>query len=434
MDKIKYHKSLNVLFGEPLGDFNYWVDKNLIPIGTLHPYESYNNKIPDEDIVTIPFDPLDTPLTKRRAMNILILGGSGDGKSIMGKQIWSILHEAGYYCIYVDPKSTDSGRAQKPWESKRMAPYMKPKGIPLKHYLPVWATNNYQHMIHNFENNIYSARLENIDEREMWQGLGMTEIAASRVTKIIRDNRREINFDLLKMKLSMLNTDELPGQTLNNVMRTLADLEYFEMVNENYSELDMLKVWKKKPTKDSKTGTSICISYNNASKIQMTFDIGHKINQSAKYYHLRNNQVPIMWFLDDSSYYADNFKEVSFNFAVYEIRNIGYNYRSLGVYNILAVQSLAIIDEGVAESYRMKIISPLFQGVDQLSKINLPKKAVQYLKEGLLVKDKARHLMQYLLIDENNEVIPFFPFTPPCNHFTEIYFPQQKTGQTRAGA
>jgi len=434
MQKVKYHKSWNVLFGEPLGDFNYWVDKNLVPIGTLLPYESYKGKIPDEDIVTIPFDSIDTPLTKRSALNILILGGSGDGKSLISKQIWSILHEAGYYCIYIDPKSTDSGRAQKPWNSKRIAPYLKPKGIELRHFMPVWATSNYQHMVHNFKNNIYSARLENIYEREMWQGLGMTEIAASRVTKIVREKNKIINFDVLKHELSLLPVDELPGQTLNNVMRTLADLEYFEMVNESYPEINMLRVWKQKLVKDSKTGTSICISYNNASKIQMTFDIGHKINQSAKYYHLRNNHMPIMWILDDSSYYADTFKEVSFNFAVHEIRNIGYNYRSLGVYNILAVQSLAIIDEGVAESYRIKIVSPLFQGVDQLSKINLPKKAIQYLKEGLLIKNKARHLMQYLLIDENNEVTPFFPFTPPCNHFTEIYFPIQKSEKVRVDA
>lgn len=407
-----------------MGDYQYWVKKRKIPIGTLHPYPFYKGKIPDCDIVTISFDPLDTPLTKRKAMNILMLAGSGDGKTMLSKCIWAILHEAGYYCIYVDPKSTDSGRAQKPWNSPWRAPYTKPQGIPLTHFMPVWATSNYKHMAHNFK--LYSSRLKRITEREMWQGLGMTEIAASKVTKIVKEYGGNISLDILKSEISQLPTDELPTQTLNNVMRTLTDLEYFEMVNDTIPELNMLKEWRRRPYKDSKTGHSICMSYNNASRIQMTFDIGHKINQSAKYYHTHNNQVPIMWFLDDSSYYAKEFKEVTFNFAVHEIKNIGYNYRSLGVYNCMAVQSLAIIDEGVAESYRIKIISPLFAGVDQLSKINIPKKAINFLKtDGQLVKDRTRHLMQYLLVDEDNNVTPFYPFTPGCNHFTEIYFPKQ---------
>jgi hypothetical protein len=154
----------------------------------------------------------------------------------------------------------------------------------------------------------------------------------------------------------------------------------------------------------------------------MTFDIGQKIKESAKLYFTKNNRTPIMWFLDDASYYAKEMKTiVPYNFAVQEIMEIGYNYRSLGISNCLAVQSLGIIDENVAETYRIKIISPLFQSIDQLSSINIPRKAINYLREGILVKDKKQHLMQMILIDEDNNVIPFFPFTPPCNHFTDIY-------------
>ena len=141
-----------------------------------------------------------------------------------------------------------------------------------------------------------------------------------------------------------------------------------------------------------------------------------------RYYFEEENRNPIMFFFDDAGYYAKEKKElVKYNYAIQEIVNIGRNYRSLGLNNCLAVQSLGIIDENIAEAYNIKIITPSFSDPESLSSINIPKRAIAILKQGLFV-DKANHVMEYLLINERNEVIPFFPFMPCVNHFSEVYF------------
>ena len=399
---------------------NYWPDNFTIPLGSLLPPETYKGKIPMCDIVTIKFDPTDTPFTKRNAFNVLLLGGSGDGKSMLMKIIWWVLHYSGYFCVYVDPKSTDAGRAKKAWKSRRIPPLMSPMGIPLVHFVPVWATQKSQALMHNFE--VYTTRLSRIDEREMWQGLGMQEVGASVVKQILDLYGGDISLEELEREIHRTPDEELPQQSRNNVLRTIKTIQHFGVVSPSYPELDLMRAWRGK-----EGNRSAVLSYNNASKQLMTFDLGQKIREASMYYQEYKEKVPIIFLLDDASFYARDLKPlVKYNFASEQIIEIGNNYRSIGLNNILAVQTLGIVDEDVADTYKIKIISPKFRGADQLGKIGVPDRAIRYLKSGALSKDKKKRLMQYLLITEDDEVVPFYPFTPPCNHFDEIYFPKQE--------
>lgn len=409
-----YAHALSTLNGIPIGDVDFWVEKGKIPLGTVKPYSSYGGpeNIPMKDIVTIDFDPVDTPSTERKAMNVLNLAGSGDGKTLMGKNVWAVLHAAKYYCCYIDPKSTDSGRAKMPWESKRLAPHVVPRGIALAHYMPIWAIRKeFKHLEHNFIK--FSTRLHKLTEPEMWRGLGMTSIGANNVAIIIRRYIEEEMPLTIRRLCTEIKELELNSGTENAILDRISEVEAFGIVNSRVGELDLLQEWEK--------GNSVCISYNSCSPTFMSFDVGQKINEAANLYHA-GNRIPIMFFLDDSKYYSKRIQGSNFNFAVDEIANIGFNYRSLGVFNWMNVQSLAIIDEAIAESYRIKIISPLFYNTDSLASIGIPKVALKMLKENKLIKDKKNHLMQFLLITEDNEVVPFFPFTPPCGHFEEVYF------------
>ena len=78
------------------------------------------------------------------------------------KVAWSVLHKAGYFTLYIDPKSTDSGRARIKWDSDRLAPKMVAEGIPWTHFIPAMATRGYEHLIHNFR--VYASRLKDINE------------------------------------------------------------------------------------------------------------------------------------------------------------------------------------------------------------------------------------------------------------------------------
>ena len=428
MTRVNLIKCWTNLTGITLNQKDFWINLNKIPIGCIEKYEDYPQvydpktkkylrKIPYKHIVTIDYDPINTPSTKRNALNILLLGGSGDGKSLLIKCIWSILHDGGYYCGYVDPKSFDAGKSRKGWYgSPRIAPYLEPKGIKLQHFIPVWAVNKVPHLAHNFRK--YCTRLTRIKEREMWQGLGMSDIGASHIAKIIIKyikNKRDLSIFELKQIYNAKEFGTLPPGTAENIYRILMNLEEYEVISDDYPELNLLLEWKQ--------GNSVVISYADASILYRTFDIGQKIKQSLDIQYKTNpkKRIPIMWFFDDSSYYAKKHELIKYNFAVREIMNIGNNTRSLGLYNCMAVQSLGIIDENVAETYKIKLISPMFMNPQTLSKINIPKSAIDSLVYNDVYKDRKNHDLQWIMITPDNTVVYFYPFTPNCNHFEEVY-------------
>ena len=80
---------------------NIYAQQGVIPVGTIRPCFEYDGEIPLTDIIYLPFDHINHPDAKRKPFNILVLGGSGDGKSNWMKLPWSILHDAGYYVIYI---------------------------------------------------------------------------------------------------------------------------------------------------------------------------------------------------------------------------------------------------------------------------------------------------------------------------------------------
>lgn len=425
MQKVSLDKTWNQLLDLPIGNTMYWIEKCQIPIGTLYPVESYplledgKRNIPNSDIVTIPFDPVETPFTSRYAMNMLFLGDSGDGKSLIMKLIWYFLDLAGFNSLYIDSKSTDSGRAKWAWHnSPRLPPYTEPAGVPLVHYMPAWAWNPKDPLAHNFR--VYSHNLKEMNNMEMWQGLGMTELPASKVAKIIKQ-LREPTFEKIRKELYCMSREELSPSSYENAIRTLQNVEDYMIASDQFPELNLINEWSR--------GNNICVSYNNISKILMTFDIGFLIKKVANYYYDRKLKYPTMFIFDDSFVYAKKFDFVKYNFAVEEMMKIGNLYRSLGMYNITALQSVSIIDEAVAETYGIKLISPKFSAPDSLTNIGVPKKAINYLKnagqDDGLVLDTKNHLLQWILIDKDKQVVPFFPFTPPCNHFKEVYFEKE---------
>lgn len=394
---------------------NIYIKENKIPLGTKRPYYEYQDgEIPEEDIVYIYFDPITKQTTERKAFNGLIIGGAGDGKSSLLKLIWFFLQKAGYHCVYIDPKSTESGRARRATTIglNRLPPRINPEGIKLRHYMPSFATRNFDHMIHNFKQ--YSLRLHNITEKEMFQGLGTTKLGALKMDKIIKESNKKITVKELIQEIEIrYEQREINAQAFSSMYSIISDLDY-HLINEKYPELDLLT--------DFKEGYSVCISYNACSFTWMTFEIGLRIYQSVRFFHDNGNRTPIMFFMDDSSFYAVERKEIlKYNLAVEEIKNIGFNYRSVGIYDWLAIQSLSIIDDRVSESYKLKIITPSFNNPDSLSSINVPKRVIELLKNRGLLIDKERHVMEYVLIREDNSVHRFFPFLSPCNHFSEVY-------------
>lgn len=411
--KLNYEKCWRVCLGNKKDEnINPYAEEGVIPIGTRRPYYEYDGNIPPEEIVFIHFDGINTPFTQREALNILMLAGSGDGKSLQMKNIWATLHDAGYYCIYIDPKQGESTRAKSPniqWSTDRIAPALKPKGIKLRSYMPTFATKYFEQFAHNFK--IYALRLGDFDEKEIWQGLGVTPIASSKVAKIIYNNKH-ITLKKLYARLNELQeSGELKSVSLEAVYSRLVDLEDFNFIDDNIPEIDLMK--------DFREGYSVTITYNSRERIFMGFDVGEKVKRCVKFF-AGGNRNPIMFFFDDSSFYAQYLRNQSYNYAIEEIMNIGFNYRSMGIYNCMAVQTLSIIDEKVAETYKIKLLSPKFQNPDGLAKIGIPKEVIFYLKAGELMIDDANKTMEWVAVFSDGSFVRYFPFMPNCNHFKEV--------------
>jgi len=339
--------------------------------------------------------------------------------SLLFKIIWGILSKAGFYCLYIDPKSHDAGRAVMKWDkSPRLPPYLEPEGIPLAHYIPDCSKRNIMQIQHHFRK--YARRIKDVDQREMWMGLGMSSQAGIATSKLIRRGVTRIGG--IKSELKMMeDAGEITSHTLGNAYRVLDYVEDYGYLDDDIKELNLMRTWKDEEK-------SVVISYNAMSPAILTFDVGLCIYQAKEYYFNKGNRNPIMFFLDDGKFFADEVPNVDYNFAMEQIKEIGFNYRSLGIYNCLAVQSLAIVDEAVAETYNIKLVSPYFSNPDSLKKINIPQKAINYIKDNVLVKDKKNYRVQWLLVDEDNNVIPFFNFTSACSHFTEIYHAKEGEG------
>src|SRR3990167_7591674 len=99
----------------PIGkdELNIYAQRGIIPLGTKYHQSEYFGKIKEEDIVFANFELASKfPFNTRNPFNMLILGGTGDKKSLMMKLMWSIFHAAGYNCLYIDPKSVESGNAK----------------------------------------------------------------------------------------------------------------------------------------------------------------------------------------------------------------------------------------------------------------------------------------------------------------------------------
>jgi hypothetical protein len=273
----------------------------------------------------------------------LLLGGSGDGKTLLMKLIWSFLHSAGYSCCYFDPKSIDSGRAQKGWKSPYMPPWTKPEGIKLKHYSPVWSYEK----LDNYENYLtfYSIPLEEFDTRTYWEALGMSPKAATKTDKackMLRDKNKKVTIPRIESLLKeMLDNDEIFSQTFSTATSVLGDLDYFNITNIiDYEVLDLQKCFD--------NGLSVCISYSNVSPQLLTFDVGFQIRKMVNIAKKGLLKKPVVFFFGDAGFYAKELKTVKFNFAVKEITDIGNMYRSLGLNSVIEAQSLGVIDEEVA--------------------------------------------------------------------------------------
>lgn len=411
--KSQYPHLWNYLTYGKEEDINPYAQEWQIPLGTSEHPSYYSGEIPENDIIVHQLKDLDKDFNQREACNILILGASGDGKTLIEKNIWCNILDLGFNCVFIDPKSYTSGRAKLKWgeNTKRIAPHLKPKGIKLKHYIPAFRHGE-NLLEHNFK--IYSLRPSDLKEMVMWESLRLSPIATDFILEIINRNPKS-NVDYIIRQLEgKMKEKTLNSQAFHSSIGKLIIAKRKGIFDEQYQQINLLE--------DFKEGYSVCISYNSGNDKLTCLDIGLKIHQCNDYYLKRLSKNPVMFFLDDASFFTDPLNvPPSENYAVEQIKNIIFNYRANGIYCTLAVQSLSIINASIVEEFPIILISPLFKRYDELIRIGIPMDIIYLFKTNQLIIDSDNHALQWIKYYKGKWEL-FFPFTPQCEHFREIYF------------
>lgn len=419
---VIYAKTRAELEGKVFADPFYWINQGKIPIGTVYgapePYR-------EEDIVYINFDPVDETksFTSRALFNLLILGASGDGKSLLNKIIWYFLQKAGYKVCYIEAAKLDeASRAMRPWKSNRMPPHVEQEGIPLTHYIPSFVARTVDDaFVHNFR--IYGSNLSDLVDAEYWMSLGLPRTGASVVAQIIKqlvDDGEEVTIGHIKHKADIkLELDIIFKATRISIETVLDDVEKNDLFKGK--PLDLYKAWQE--------NNSVVISYDDIAAVRfMVFDVAQLIRKASRYSVTKKMRTPMVFiFGDAATFLAGKIEFVESNMALSETKKIGRNYRSKGLGSIVEIQDMDGIDEALAKSYPRKFISPSFNP-DGLARTNISAEIIKNLHpdSGRLHRDKENHQMTWQISFEDGTHVRVDPFTPNCNHFTQVYRYKEK--------
>ena len=413
-----YAKTRAELMGKVFADPFYWINKGRIPIGTLFGSPDFYT---ESDVVWIPFDSVDesSSFTTRALFNLLLLGGSGDGKSLLNKVIWYFMQKAGYKVCYIEAAKLDeAARAAWPWKSSRLPPHVEAERIPLTHYIPSFVARTVDDsFIHNFR--VYASNLSDLIDAEYWMSMGLPRTGASIVARIIQDlneGGKDVSVQAVRERVKFqLDDDSIFKATYTSINNVLMDVQENKIFDGK--PLELYDAWQEK--------NSVVISYDDVMAARyMVFDVGQLIKKASRYATTKKMKTPMLFiFGDASSFLKGKIEFVESNMALNETRKLGNNYRSKGLNGILEIQSVDLVDSTIAETFKIKIISPLFANPASLAQLNIPAEVIKNLnpESGRLHRDKDNHDLTWQLVLEDGSHVRFRPFTPPCMHFTQKY-------------
>ncbi len=427
-------KCREALFGEIVSSGDYWKERSRIPMGLLFPHvfeeypfnDSGERVIPVGDIFSIPIEAVDEgkSFTNRSIFNLLLLGGTGDGKTLQLKNIWWFLDSFGFKIVYFDSAKLDeAARAYLPWRESlsRPAPFVEKDGISLHAFIPSFVSRDFGDDLDTVKHlRKYGFRLKDLVFSEYWMSLGCSTPAADFLSQVVKDyngSNRDISLADLEYELRMGRDDErIHGTSAAQASRTISSLRSNDFFNGR--PLDLMKEW------DSKN--SVVVAYNDISSAHlMVFDVGYLIRNASTFSSKQGMKVPMFFICGDASSYArPNIPFVELNTALIELGKLSRNYRAKGLNGILEVQDLHSIDGGIAQSFKNYIISPFFKDLEGLKRLNVPEIVIDWLKspeEHGMRKDKDGRRITWIYVNEAGQAVRYEPFTPLCNHFFDPF-------------
>ena len=397
---------------------DYWKNKGEIPLFCKEPPSSYEEQIPDEDVITMKIDTRNAQ--ERNPMNALICASTGVGKTRLIKNIIKGYHKQGYRILIFEPKSVEMMNGSKIGRGRYLHRLDKNERLPISAYCPNYIKNylsiNFPSMLKKVK--FYSASIDKLNYPEIWQSFGVPVKPASLIIEMIEKGHKDINF--IYKQISGMSMHAMTRQAAISSLDSIKATNFFG----TKKVLPLAEEWEK--------GNIVSIEYFSRDGSLLNTDIGlvldlvRDIGLQESHGGLKNVTKKLLVF-DDAFYYAGMSASMAtkfsggINLAIRNIGNCQNNFRTWGIDTIFTVQSpdSNAIYPALIDGCTTKLISYV-ENPSALSN-KIPYAAFSLLNpdkpgSSSLYVDEANYIYQWIYVKGKTRFQTGFPWDCSVGH------------------
>jgi hypothetical protein len=315
---------------------DYWKEKAEIPLFSKEPFDEYDDKIPDDEVITLK---IDTRSAQERApFNALVCASTGVGKDRLVKQIIKGYWKQKYKILVIEPKGYEMFNARYMGTGKRLHHFDKNEKLPMVGYCPNYARKylekNFPEMLTKVK--FYSPDVSKLDYIEVWQSFGIGAKAAASIVEQIEKGK--FNLDSFYSMVKGMDLHTLTKQAATSSLEQLQATNFFGTTK----HLNLEKEWEE--------GNIVDVMYFSRDGFMMNTDIG-LILDLVRDIGIRESKNGLdkvtkkLIVFNDAFYYAGLSATLAtkmsgnINLAIRNIANCQNNFRTWGIDTIFIVQS-----------------------------------------------------------------------------------------------
>ena len=331
---------------------DFFVNAGYFPIGTKQIYSEYidSSHVPEDDWIyfDLPKEIHEDSEQSRQVFSMAIINPPGFSKTTLMIRILSYFYQAGYLCIYIDPKGKDIPKMKKLGSLTFLHPKENPIKLPIVTLLPKYVENmSYDKELGTklFDTSgfdvTFSHNLYEFTEKEDWLSFGLgdgaTENVINSMNKINKQNRK-YTIELLLRSAGLSAGSSISHSSKQSAERKLTFLLNSKFFDTESEIMDIRKYWNENKIP--------IIGYFEKEKEFITTSIGNIIKQVRRFYSLYNK--PILIIIDDFAYAAGSDLDSSIS-SVKGSKTLLEMGRSANLNLLVGFQYLRQIHEGIVK-------------------------------------------------------------------------------------
>lgn len=385
-------------------NFDHFVKRKEIPLGTKRPFYAYKGRCQVSDIVTMKID-------LNNIMNLLMVTFSGSGKTRLLKRIMKYLQLMGCDIMAFDPKGGNFLSGGTVGTCPRLHPFERKTTLDIVSCMPSFVANKMEESMSpkKFKQHIkFSYDMKSLKNPMVWRALGFADKGANFMIQQIEKGR---TFDQISSILNKKNSREIRNMhrmTVKGADSALSMLSDLKLFDSKYKPLDLEKLWSQ--------GKIVTIPYHMQYKPYVKFDVGHKLELAQNIgikQRMHGKVTPKFFIYDDAhSYLTPGNSRSEYNFAIENCINSMIVWREFGSNNIISVQNIKKIDPNLSDEFQEFIIGPMnnVEGLRELISVDVVNEIPN------LINDRTHYNVQHMYVNFNKQCQMFFPFDTMVGH------------------